>query len=99
QDWISDPKFPMNWRLRKDTAGSGSHGDLNAHLIDTARFLVSDIAKTVGLQKTFIAERPREAQAIGLTAAAGKGTEKVTVDDTTAFLAKFATGRNVAPGA
>ena len=99
QDWISDPKFPMNWRLRKDTAGSGSHGDLNAHLIDTARFLVGDIAETVGLQETFITERPREAQAIGLTAAAGKGTEKVTVDDATAFLAKFATGKNVAPGA
>jgi predicted dehydrogenase len=99
QDWISDPKFPMNWRLRKDIAGSGSHGDLNAHLIDTARFLVGDIAETVGLQETFIAERPREAQAIGLTAAAGKGTEKVTVDDATAFLAKFAPGKNVAPGA
>ena len=39
----------MNWRLRKEVAGSGSHGDLNAHLIDTARFLVGDIAETVGL--------------------------------------------------
>ena len=57
----------MNWRLRKETAGSGSHGDLNAHLIDTARFLVGDIAETVGLQETFIAERPKEGQAIGLT--------------------------------
>jgi predicted dehydrogenase len=99
QDWICDPKFPMNWRLRKNTAGSGSHGDLNAHVIDTARFLVGDITETVGLQETFIAERPREAQAIGLTAAAGKGTEKVTVDDATAFLAKFARGARVAPGA
>ncbi len=43
QDWIADPKFPMNWRLRKETAGSGSHGDLNAHMIDTARFLVGEI--------------------------------------------------------
>ncbi|MSU60139.1 MAG: Gfo/Idh/MocA family oxidoreductase [Pedosphaera sp.] len=99
QDWISDPKFPMNWRLRKETAGSGSHGDLNAHLIDTARFLVGDIAETVGLQETFIAERPKEGQAIGLTATTGKGTEKVTVDDATAFLAKFAPGKNAAPGA
>jgi predicted dehydrogenase len=101
QDWINDPKFPMNWRLRKDVAGSGSHGDLNAHMIDTARFLVGDIAETVGLQETYITERPREGQAIGLSAsaAAGKGTEKVTVDDATAFLAKFAPGKNVAPGA
>src|SRR5437867_5229882 len=92
QDWIADPKFPMNWRLRKDVSGSGAHGDLNAHLVDTARFLVGDIAESVGLQETFIKERPKESLAIGLeaAAAAGKGTEKVSVDDATAFLAKFA---------
>jgi predicted dehydrogenase len=37
--------------------------------------------------------------AIGLTATAGKGMEKVTVDDATAFLAKFAPSKSVAPGA
>ena len=99
QDWICDPKFPMNWRLRKEVAGSGSHGDLNAHLVDTARYLVGDITEVTGLQETFIPERPKEAAAVGLTAAAGKGMEKVTVDDATAFLAKFAAGKRVAPGA
>lgn len=98
QSWIADPQFPMNWRLRKETAGSGSHGDLNAHLIDLAHFLVGDIGEVTGLQETFIKQRPREAQAIGLKAQAGKGTEQVTVDDATAFLAKFAGGKNVAPG-
>src|SRR5207249_11283571 len=67
--------------------------------IDTARFLVGDITETVGLQETFIKERPREAQALGLEAAAGEGTEKVTVDDATAFLAKFGPGKGVAAGA
>ena len=99
QDWISDPKFPMNWRLRKETSGSGSHGDLNAHLIDTARFLVGDIAETVGFQETYITERPKEGVAIGLSATTGKGTEKVTVDDASVMLAKFAPGKNVVPGA
>jgi predicted dehydrogenase len=99
QDWIADPKFPMNWRLRKESAGSGSHGDLNAHLVDTARFLVGDMAEVVGLQETFIGERPKEAAAVGLTASAGKGVEKVTVDDATAFLAKFVPSKNVVPGA
>jgi predicted dehydrogenase len=99
QSWIADPQFPMNWRLRKETAGSGSHGDLNAHLIDLAHYLVGDIADTVGVQETYIKERRREAQAIGLGASAGKGTEKVTVDDATVFLARFAPGKNVAPGA
>ncbi|HVV02527.1 MAG TPA: Gfo/Idh/MocA family oxidoreductase [Verrucomicrobiae bacterium] len=99
QDWLSDPKFPITWRLRKETAGSGAHGDLNAHLIDMARFLVGDIAETVGIQETFIKERPKEAQAVGLEASAGKGMEKVTVDDASVFLARFASGKNVAAGA
>jgi predicted dehydrogenase len=81
QDWLIDPKFPMNWRLRKDAAGSGAHGDLGAHSIDLARFLVGDIGEVVGMKKTFIAERPAEGTSSGLSATAGEGTENVTVDD------------------
>jgi predicted dehydrogenase len=92
QDWLVDPKFPMNWRLRKEAAGSGSNGDLNSHHVDMARFLVGEIAEVVGMQKTFITERPAEGRSAGLTATAGEGTEKVTVDDATLFLAKFADG-------
>ena len=92
QDWLNDPKFPMNWRLRKDAAGSGANGDLNAHHVDMARFLVGDIGEVVGMKKTFITERPAEGRSAGLTATAGEGTEKVTVDDATLFLAKFTGG-------
>jgi predicted dehydrogenase len=99
QSWLADPLFPMTWRLRKETAGSGAHGDLNAHLVDLAHYLVGDIAEITGLQETFIKERRKEAQAIGLAATAGKGGEKVTVDDATVFLARFAPGKNIAPGA
>jgi len=92
QDWLVDPKFPMNWRLRKDAAGSGANGDLNAHHVDMARFLVGEVAEVVGMQKTFITERPAEGRSAGLTATAGEGTEKVTIDDATLFLARFADG-------
>ncbi len=92
QDWLNDPKFPMNWRLRKDAAGSGANGDLNAHHVDMARFLVGEIGEVVGMKKTFITERPAEGRSAGLTATAGVGTEKVTVDDATLFLAKFSNG-------
>src|SRR3954462_11518290 len=92
QDWLNDPKFPMNWRLRKDAAGAGANGDLNAHHVDMARFLVGEIGEVVGMKKTFIAERPAEGRSAGLTATAGVGTEKVTVDDATLFLAKFSNG-------
>lgn len=99
QSWIADPKFPMNWRLRKEVSGSGAHGDLNAHLVDLAHFLVGDISEVIGLQETFMKERLREASAIGLGAEAGEGTEKVTVDDASVFLARFAPSKTVAGGA
>ncbi len=92
QDWLVDPQFPMNWRLRKEAAGSGAHGDLGAHSIDLARFLVGEIGEVVGMKKTFITERPAEGTSSGLTATAGEGTEKVTVDDASVFLAKFQDG-------
>ncbi len=49
QDWIIDPEFPLVWRLQKDLAGSGALGDIGAHIIDLARFLVGDIEEVNGL--------------------------------------------------
>lgn len=92
QDWLVDPEFPMNWRLRKETAGSGAHGDLGAHIIDMARYLVGELTEVVGTLNTFITERPTEGTSSGLTASAGAGTEAVTVDDASLFLARFASG-------
>lgn len=92
QDWLVDPSFPMNWRMRKETAGSGAHGDLGAHIVDLARFLVGEFSEVVGQQKTFITERPAEGTSDGITATAGEGTEEVTVDDCSMFLARFAGG-------
>ena len=92
QDWLIDPNFPMNWRLRKETAGSGALGDLGSHIIDLGRFLAGEIAEVVGTMKTFITDRPGEGSSSGLSATAGKGTEKVTVDDATLFLSRFTSG-------
>ena len=35
QDWIVDPDFPLAWRLQGKVAGSGSLGDIGAHLVLT----------------------------------------------------------------
>ena len=43
QEWIIDADFPMVWRLDKEVAGSGALGDLGAHVIDLARYLVGEI--------------------------------------------------------
>ena len=93
QDWIMDPDFPLVWRLEKRLAGSGPHGDLNAHIIDLALHLVGDIDSVSGADTTFIKERPRVAAvdaSLGAKASEKKG--KVTVDDATLFLARFKNG-------
>jgi predicted dehydrogenase len=94
QDWIIDPEFPIVWRLDKSVAGSGSHGDLNAHIIDIARYLVGEFESVVGMEETFIKERPLTEVGTtgGLAAQATGGRGEVDVDDATLFLTRFANG-------
>ncbi len=93
QDWIIDPSFPLVWRLQGDVAGPGALGDLAAHTIDLAHYLVGDIAEVVGHQETFVKKRPKLAAATGgLTAAGSTEQGEVTVDDASLFLAKFKNG-------
>jgi predicted dehydrogenase len=93
QDWIVDPNFPLVWRLDKKQAGSGALGDLGAHSIDLARYLVGEPVEVVADMKTFIKERPKLAATTSdLGAKAKKEKGKVTVDDATVFLARFETG-------
>jgi len=95
QDWIIDPDFPLVWRLQKDKAGSGAHGDLNAHIIDLARYLCGDLESVNGMMKTFIKKRPLLSKDAGPGLSKGKGSKEmgeVTVDDATVFMAKFKNG-------
>jgi predicted dehydrogenase len=84
QDWIADPNFPLVWRLQSKIAGSGAHGDIDAHIIDLGRFLVGEIQEVCGLLTTFIKERPLPDQK-------GK-TGRVTVDDAVSWIGKFKNG-------
>lgn len=93
QDWIADPEFPLVWRLEKDKAGSGAHGDLGAHLIDLARHLVGEFSEVCGMLHTFIKQRPVLAEVDDrLGGKAGSEMGDVTVDDSSLFLAKFENG-------
>jgi predicted dehydrogenase len=58
QDWLADPGSPYVWRLDRQRAGSGALGDLGAHVIDLARFLVGEIATVGGRVRTVVPERP-----------------------------------------
>lgn len=63
QEWIM-PHYgtPMIWRLDKEAAGSGALGDLGAHIIDLAHYLVGGIKGVSALTKTFIKNRPSNGQ-------------------------------------
>jgi predicted dehydrogenase len=99
QDW-ADESIPLVWRFQKELAGSGAHGDLNAHIIDMTRFVTGEeITEISGaIAETFIKERKllSGAGAAGGIAAGVQadesGTGPVTVDDTVLFLARFSGG-------
>ena len=56
QDWGDDPTLDT-WRFDAQAAGSGALGDLGAHVIDLARFLVGDISTVSALVHTFLPGR------------------------------------------
>jgi predicted dehydrogenase len=88
QDWLVDPEFPLNWRLQKESSGSGANGDINAHIIDLGRYLVGEFKEVCGLLNTFVTERP-------IAEALAKGTRKlgkVTVDDAALVIGRMENG-------
>jgi predicted dehydrogenase len=98
QSW-GGPDTPLLWRFQGDVAGSGAHGDLNAHIIDTVRFITGEEIVTVegAIEHTFIEERELLAGAsggeIGGAGAATAGTKgRSTVDDAVLFLARMSGG-------
>ncbi len=84
QSW-GGPDTSLSWRFQKKLAGSGAHGDLNAHVVDMARFLVGEELTDIhgAIERTFITER-----SIPGTNKLGKSD----VDDCVLFLASFAGG-------
>ena len=88
QDWTINPNVPQGgatlWRLDIDVAGSGVTGDLLAHSIDTAIWLIGGVDKVTAMTETFIKERPLQDDP--------KVVKKVGIDDACAFLARFKNG-------
>lgn len=76
---------PMSWRYSAATAGSGAHGDLNAHLVDLTRFLMGEAIVDVhgAVAPTFVTSRAMPGT---------KRRERCDVDDAALFLATFEGG-------
>ncbi len=56
QDWGDDPSLDT-WRFHADEAGSGALGDLGAHVVDLARYLVGEFETVSAVVKTFLPGR------------------------------------------
>ena len=84
QEWIM-PHFdtPMIWRLDKNVAGSGALGDLGAHVVDLAHYLIGDMKTVSAMTKTFIEDRPQDGY---------DGATKVDVDDAFVAAVEFDNG-------
>jgi len=97
QDW-GGPETPLVWRFQKKYAGTGAHGDLNAHIIDMARFITGqEIVEVSGaIAETFIPERPLLTTKVasgGIAPVRGRKQKgKSDVDDCVLFLARFKGG-------
>jgi predicted dehydrogenase len=95
QDRLVDPDFPLDWRLQKETSGSGVHADINSHIIDLGRYLVGEFTEVCGLTNTFIHERPIPDTSGKTTPAAAKAPRKmgkVTVPDSAMFIGRMGDG-------
>ncbi len=69
--------LPFSWRLDKKVAGTGTFGDLGAHHIDAARFIVGEIAEVGTLARIAVPE---------------VGGRKVEVDDGFVSIIAFENG-------
>ena len=99
QDW-GRASTPFSWRFDSKLAGSGAHGDLNAHIVDMARFVTGDeIVQVCGaMEAQFVHERAGvdgHSKLLGLGAQKSKRGAKrqaCTVDDAFLFLARMHNG-------
>ncbi|MEN8233487.1 MAG: Gfo/Idh/MocA family oxidoreductase [Actinomycetota bacterium] len=98
QSW-GGPDTPLLWRFQGDVAGSGAHGDLNAHIVDAVRFVTGEEIVSVegSIEHTFIEERSlidgaAGGEIAGAGATTGSRMGKSTVDDAVMFLARMSGG-------
>ena len=94
QDALADPSAPFSWRFERAVAGAGALGDLGAHIISLAQYLIGDIDEVSGQINTRITERPvaEGAAGYGDKAAANAPMRAVENEDQAQFLMRFTSG-------
>ena len=84
QSWLVNPAHPLDWKLKKDTAGAGPLWDLGSHAVDLAHYLVGDFANITCQGKQFTGERP--------LASDPSSTGKVEVECAALMMGEFKNG-------
>ncbi|RJS94778.1 Gfo/Idh/MocA family protein [Salinisphaera sp. Q1T1-3] len=94
QGFFNDPELPWSWRCSRAAAGTGSLGDLGAHVIGVAQYLMGDFQRVCGQAQTVFTERPVAEPGAGYGSRAGADAERRSVenDDQTQCLVQFASG-------
>lgn len=58
QGFYNDPALPWSWRCSKSLGGSGSLGNLGAHTLSVAQFLMGEISEVTASAQTYLRQRP-----------------------------------------
>jgi predicted dehydrogenase len=94
QGFFNDPSLPWSWRCSRELAGSGALGDLGAHAVSVAQFLMGDVAAVSAQAQTIFKERPAPEfdAGYGSKVAADAKKQAVENEDQIQSLVKFASG-------
>ena len=92
-DYAAHPEGALSWRFERERGGSGVLGDLAAHGVDLARYLLGEIDALTADTAIFLAERARPTGATaGHQRATGGELGPVENEDYVTSLVRFASG-------
>ena len=92
-DYAAHPEGALSWRFERERGGSGVLGDLAAHGVDLARYLLGEIDALTADTAIFLAERARPTGATaGHQRASGGELGPVENEDYVTSLVRFASG-------
>lgn len=92
-DYAAHPEGALSWRFERERGGSGVLGDLAAHGVDLARYLLGEIDALVADTAIFLPQRARPTGATaGHSRASGGAMGPVENEDYVTSLLRFASG-------
>src|SRR5271166_2629420 len=94
QGFFNDPFLPWSWRCSRELAGTGALGDLGAHAVSVAQFLMGDVTEVSAQSQIVFKERPIADQDTGYSSKAAADAKKRAVEneDQIQSLVKFESG-------